>query len=107
MRPAVPGGGVQYTGGTESGYCRRMNAELDNARKELDKEFEQVRKNLDKIRQELDRISAAGPEDDITEMLKDYEDQVKKVRTGGLIGSGAKGHREARETYLKLRGLKA
>ena len=46
-------------------------------------------------------------EDDITEMLKDYEDQVKKVRTGGLIGSGAKGHREAREAYLKLRGLKA
>jgi hypothetical protein len=82
-----------------------MNAELDNARKELDNEFEQVRKNLDVLRRELDRISAAGPEDDITDMLKDYEDQVKKVRTGGLIGSGAKGHRDARDAYLKLRGI--
>ena len=84
-----------------------MTPELENARKELDKEFEQVRKNLDKLRTELDRISAAGPEDDITKMLDDYGDMVKKVRTGGLIGSGSKGHRAAREEYMKIRGLKS
>jgi hypothetical protein len=83
-----------------------MDNELENARKELDKEFKQVRKDLDSLRAEIDKVSAAGPEDDITELLKDLEDKVKKVRTGGLIGSGAKGHREAREHYFKLRGMK-
>jgi hypothetical protein len=84
-----------------------MDNELEEARKELDKEFKQIRKDLDKLREELDKVSAAGPEDDVTELLKDLEDKVKKVRTGGLVGSGAKGHREAREKYLKLRGIKA
>ena len=84
-----------------------MDNELEDARKELDKEFKQIRMDLDKLREELDKLSAAGPEDDITEMLKDYEDKVKKVRTGGWIGSGAKGHREAREHYFTLRGTKA
>jgi hypothetical protein len=83
-----------------------MDSDLENARKELDQEFKQVRKDLDMLRAELDRVSAAGPEDDITEMLKDLEDKVKKVRTGGLLGSGAKGHREAREHYFELRGMK-
>ena len=83
-----------------------MDTELENARKELDQEFEQVRDALDKIRKELDRIAAAGPEDDISKMLGDFEDTVKKVRTGGMVGSGAKGHREAREKYFELRGKK-
>ena len=84
-----------------------MDTELDNARKERDQEFKQIRENLDKIRKELDRVAAAGPEDDIYKMLDELEDTVKKVRTGGLIGSGAKGHREAREKYFQLRGKKA
>jgi hypothetical protein len=83
-----------------------MNEELEKARKELDKEFAQVRKQLDGLRSEMDRISAAGPEDDIYELLKDFEDKVKHVRTGGLLGSGSKGHRAAREEYMKIRGLK-
>ena len=83
-----------------------MDTELENARKELDQEFKQVRENLDRIRKELDRVAAAGPEDDIYEMLDGLEDTVKKVRTGGLIVSGAKGHREAREKYFELRGKK-
>ena len=53
---------------------------------------------------DIDKVSKAGPTDDITDMLKDLEDVVSKVRTGGLVGSGAKGHREAREKYLKLQG---
>jgi len=84
-----------------------MDTELDNARKELDQEFEQVRENLDRIRKELDRVAAAGPEDDLYKMLDDLESTVKKARTGGLVGSGAKGHREAREKYYELRGKKA
>ncbi len=81
-----------------------MTNELEDARKELDKEFQQFRENLGKIYEELDKISKAGPTDDISDMLKDLEGVVGKVRTGGLIGSGAKGHREAREKYLKLQG---
>ena len=81
-----------------------MDTELDNARKELDQEFAQVRQNLDKIRTQLDVVSAAGPEDDIYGLLDELEDTVKKARKGGLIGSGAKGHREAREKYLEVKG---
>lgn len=83
-----------------------MDSELENARKELDNEFKQVRKDIDMLRNELDKVSAAGPEDDITELLKNLEDTVKKVRTGGLLGSGSKGHRSARDKYFELRGMK-
>ena len=80
-----------------------MAESLEDARKELDKEFIQVRENLKKIHEELDRVEAAGPEDDVSALLEKLEDTVKKVRTGGLIGSGSKGHREAREKYLELK----
>jgi Skp family chaperone for outer membrane proteins len=83
-----------------------MSDELTKAREELDKEFNQFRENLGKIYEKLERVSQAGPTDDVSELLKDLEDTVGKVRTGGLVGSGAKGHREAREKYLKLQGIK-
>jgi hypothetical protein len=81
-----------------------MAQSLEDARKELDKEFMQVRKNLETIREAFDRVLAAGPEDDVSSLLEDLEDTVKKVRTGGLVGSGAKGHREAREKYFEAKG---
>ena len=81
-----------------------MANDLDDARKELDQEFAQFRDNLGKIYEKLERVSQAGPADDISALLKDLEDTVGKVRTGGLVGSGAKGHREAREAWLKLQG---
>jgi hypothetical protein len=77
---------------------------LEEARRKLDDEYGQVRRHLDKIHAALDRVDAGGPEDDVYELLKDLEDVVKEVRTGGLIGSGAKGHKRALEHY---RGLKA
>ncbi|MGH9265263.1 MAG: hypothetical protein ACRD1D_11285, partial [Acidimicrobiales bacterium] len=55
--------------------------------------------HLDRIHAALDRVDAAGPEDDLYELLKDLEDVVKEVRTGGVVGSGAKGHRRALENY--------
>jgi len=81
-----------------------MSNEMEDARKELDNEFQQFRDSLGKIYEQLEKVSKAGPTDDVTGMLKDLEDVVGKVRTGGLVGSGAKGHREAREKYLKLQG---
>jgi len=72
---------------------------LEDARRKLDDEYGQVRRHLDKIHSAMDRVDAAGPEDDLSELLKDLEDVVKEVRTGGLIGSGAKGHRKALDAY--------
>lgn len=72
---------------------------LEEARRKLDDEYGQVRRHLDRIHAALDRVDAAGPEDDLYELLKDLEDVVKEVRTGGVVGSGAKGHRRALENY--------
>jgi hypothetical protein len=72
---------------------------LEEARRKLDDEYGQVRRHLDKVHAALDRVDAAGPEDDIFELLKDLEDVVKEVRNGGIVGSGAKGHRRALENY--------
>lgn len=72
---------------------------LEEARRKLDDEYGQVRRHLDRIHAALDRVDAAGPEDDLFELLKDLEDAVKEVRTGGVVGSGARGHRKALEHY--------
>ena len=72
---------------------------LEEARRKLDDEYGQVRRHLDKIHAALDRVDAAGPEDDLFALLNDLEDIVKEVRNGGVVGSGAKGHRRALENY--------
>ena len=76
---------------------------LDEARKRLDDEFGQVRRKLDKIHAALDRVEAAGPEDDLHGLLADLESTVKEVRDGGVIGSGANGHRRALKHYLEMK----
>lgn len=81
-------------------------AELEEARKKLDDEFGQVRRKLDKIHKALDRVEAAGPEDDVHDLLKDLESTVKEVRDGGVVGSGANGHRRALKQYLELKDKK-
>jgi hypothetical protein len=80
-----------------------MTKSLEEARKKLDDEFGQVRRHLEKIHQALDTLEKAGPEDDLEHLLDELEKQVKEVRTGGLLGHGAKGHRRAREEYLALK----
>ncbi len=72
---------------------------LEEARRKLDDEYGQVRRHLDKIHAALDRVDAAGPEDDLYDLLKDLEDVVKEVRNGGVVGSGAKGHKRALDNY--------
>jgi len=72
---------------------------LEEARRKLDDEYGQVRRHLDKVHAALDRVDAAGPEDDLYDLLKDLEDVVKEVRSGGVVGSGAKGHKRALDNY--------
>jgi len=76
---------------------------LEDARKKLDDEFGQVRRHLGSIHEALDAVEKAGPEDDLEHLLEELEDTVKKVRKGGLLGSGAKGHTKARKEYLDLK----
>jgi hypothetical protein len=76
---------------------------LAEARKRLDDEFGQVRRHLDKIHEALDKVEAAGPEDDIHGLLADLESRVKEVRDGGVVGSGANGHRRALKQYLEVK----
>ncbi|HEX6166084.1 MAG TPA: hypothetical protein VFZ30_04825 [Acidimicrobiales bacterium] len=76
---------------------------LEEARKHLDDEFGQVRRKLDKIHKALDEVEAAGPEDDLHGLLADLESTVKEVRDGGVVGSGANGHRRALKAYLELK----
>lgn len=80
-----------------------MGQSLDEARRRLDDEFGQVRRHLDKIHKALDKVEEAGPEDDLHDLLKKLEDEVKEVRTGGMVGSGANGHRRALEEFRKLK----
>jgi hypothetical protein len=80
-----------------------MAKSLDEARKKLDDEFGQVRRRLQKIHEALDKVEKAGPEDDLEHLLEELEDEVKAVRTGGLLGHGAKGHKRARAEYLALK----
>jgi hypothetical protein len=76
---------------------------LEEARKRLDDEFGQVRRKLGKIRGALDKVEAAGPEDNLHDLLEDLEATVKEVRDGGVVGSGANGHRRALKHYLELK----
>jgi hypothetical protein len=76
---------------------------LEEARKRLDDEFGQVRRKLDKIHAAMDKVEAAGPEDNLHDLLADLEKTVKEVRDGGVVGSGANGHRRALKDYLELK----
>ena len=76
-----------------------MAETLEDARKRLDDEYGQVRRKFDKIHTAFDRVISAGPEDDLYERLEDLEKVVKEVRDGGIVGSGANGHRRALKEY--------
>jgi hypothetical protein len=78
--------------------------DLEAARKEVEDEYRQVRKALDRVREELGAVEQAGPYADVYDLLGKLEDAVKEARTGGIVGSGAKGHRGALEEYRRLGG---
>jgi hypothetical protein len=76
-----------------------MAETVEEAKKKLDDEYGQVRRKFDKIHTAFDRVISAGPEDDVYDRLKDLENVVKEVRDGGVVGSGANGHRRALKEY--------
>jgi hypothetical protein len=76
-----------------------MAETVEEAKKKLDDEYGQVRRKFDGIHTAFDRVISAGPEDDVYDRLKDLEKIVKEVRDGGVVGSGANGHRRALKEY--------
>ncbi|MEZ5262943.1 MAG: hypothetical protein AB7W59_21880 [Acidimicrobiia bacterium] len=81
-----------------------MAKSLDDARQELDKEYRQFREQWGRVHVAMSDVDRAGPTDDIHALLEKLEDVVKDVRTGGVWGSGAKGHRAARQDWLDAGG---
>ncbi len=78
-----------------------MAKPIEEARRRLDEEFDEVHRHLQNIHDALAEVERAGPEDDLERLLERLEDEVKKVRTGGLMGHGARGHTSARQAYLQ------
>ncbi len=82
-----------------------MAEDIAQARDKVDKEFASIRKDLELIRTALAQVEHAGPRDDLSGLLETLEKAVAKVRTGGVMGSGANGHRRALEDLAKLEAL--
>ena len=80
-----------------------MAKDLQDAKKRLDDEYGQVRRKFDRIHTAFDRVVTAGPEDDVHDRLLHLEKVVKEVRDGGVVGSGANGHRRALKEYEELK----
>ncbi|MFV0259416.1 MAG: hypothetical protein ACK5PP_13340 [Acidimicrobiales bacterium] len=76
----------------------------DSLRRRLDETFEDYQKAMGDVFVAFERVRTAGPTDDVESRLAALEDAVKKVRTGGLFGSGVKSHRKAREQWLEAGG---
>lgn len=68
----------------------------------VNKEFTKVSEAIAEIHVAFHAVKDAGPTDDLYGLLDELEDTVKKARKGGLMGSGAKGHRKALEEYNEL-----
>jgi len=81
-----------------------MPKSLEEARKELDQEFSQHRDRMGEVHRRLADVDRLGPTDDVYKAMEKLLDAVKEATTGGLVGSGAKGLREAREEWQKAGG---
>ena len=80
-----------------------MSEELDDARKKLDSEFAQVRESLGEVHVAFNAVLDAEPTDDLHDLLLALEKAAADARDGGLIGSGANGHRRALKKYRELK----
>jgi hypothetical protein len=76
-----------------------MARSVEELHEKLMDEYGQVRRKFDQIHTAFDRVITAGPEDDVHDRLLHLEKVVKEVRDGGVVGSGANGHRRALKEY--------
>ncbi len=76
-----------------------MAKSVEDLHEKLLDEYGQVRRKFDQIHAAFDQVVTAGPEDDLHDRLLHLEKVVKEVRDGGIVGSGANGHRRALKEY--------
>ena len=79
-----------------------MSEALHKAEEKVNKEYKKVAESIADIHVAFHAVKDAGPMDDLYELLDQLESRVKKARTGGITGSGAKGHRNALASYREL-----
>ena len=76
-----------------------MAKSVEDAKKRLDDEYGQVRRRFDEIHEKFDRVTTAHAGDDLEGLLKELEDKVQEVRTGGKLRPGANGYTRAKKDY--------
>ena len=77
-------------------------AEIAQAHHKLEKEYKDVMESLGDLYVAVEAVKSAGIGDDISGLLEAVQSEAKKARTGGVIGSGAKGHAKALKNYREL-----
>ncbi len=81
-----------------------MTKNIEDARNELEEEFAKFRKHVGEIEMAWRAVADANAESDVVGLLQHLEDVTKKVRTGGVIGSGANSHARALSDYIAAKG---
>jgi hypothetical protein len=89
-------------GGYAMDHNRPMNEELESARAKVEKEYKKVAESIAEVHVAFHDVKNADLEADIYGLLDTLEKTVHKARTGGVVGSGAKGHRKALAEYHEL-----
>ena len=77
-------------------------AEIAQAHHNLEKEYKDVMQSLGDLYVAIEALKSAGIGDEISDLLDRVQSEAKKARTGGVIGSGAKGHSKALKEYREL-----
>ena len=72
---------------------------IADAKGKLEKEYRDVMGSLGDLYVAVEALKSAGLQDDISGLLETIQDEAKKARTGGVLGSGAKGHARALKSY--------
>lgn len=78
----------------------------NEAFEEVTKEFNQFRGAFGAVLNAVSQVDQAKPGDDLEALLEALEDTVKKVRTGGLMGSGVNSYSRARKNWQEALNAK-
>ena len=81
-----------------------MSDDPNQIRAKLEAEYAKVREDLGEVHVAYEAVMAAGPEDDLHDLLKKLEKEVKEARDGGVAKSGANGHKRALQKWHSLKG---
>lgn len=78
--------------------------DIDEALSKLEAEHAEVMESLGDVWVKVEAIKASKPTDNLHDLLRDLEKEVKDARDGGVVGSGSNDHRRALKDYQDLVG---